>query len=118
MRNFRFPAGYAALDDFGRQYDADAVDRLVFLFDILDQQVEGFRAELFDRLPHVGDGRFVDVEGFVAVETGHGEVLRNAPAVAENGCQSVPLLPPVLHCPFRRKKVKGGLRPFFICCTR
>lgn len=39
--------------------------------------------------PHVGDGRFVDVESFVAVETGHGEVLRNAPAVAENGCQSV-----------------------------
>lgn len=29
-----------------------------------------------------------------------------------------PLLPPVLHCPFRRKKVKGGLRPFFICCIR
>ena len=39
-------------------------------------------------------------------------------AGGENGCQSVPLLPPVLHCPFRRKKVKGGLRPFFICCTR
>ena len=32
-------------------------------------------------------------------------------AGGENGCQSVPLLPPVLHCPFRRKKVKGGLRP-------
>ena len=30
----------------------------------------------------------------------------------------VPLLPSVLYCPFRRKKVKGGLRPFFICCTR
>ena len=39
-------------------------------------------------------------------------------AGGENGCPSVPLLPPVLHCPFRRKKVKGGLRPFFICCTR
>lgn len=38
-------------------------------------------------------------------------------AGGENGCPSVPLLPPVLHCPFRRKKVKGGLRPFFICCT-
>ena len=37
----------------------------------------------------ISDGRFVDVESFVAVETGHGEVLRNAPAVAENGCQSV-----------------------------
>ena len=35
-------------------------------------------------------------------------------AGGENGCPSVPLLPPVLHCPFRRKKVKGGLRPFFI----
>ena len=34
-------------------------------------------------------------------------------AGGENGCPSVPLLPPVLHCPFRRKKVKGGLRPFF-----
>ena len=33
-------------------------------------------------------------------------------AGGENGCPSVPLLPPVLHCPFRRKKVKGGLRPF------
>ena len=32
-------------------------------------------------------------------------------AGVENGCPSVPLLPPVLHCPFRRKKVKGGLRP-------
>ena len=30
-------------------------------------------------------------------------------AGGENGCPSVPLLPPVLHCPFRRKKVKGGL---------
>ena len=39
-------------------------------------------------------------------------------AGGENGCPSVSLLPPVLHCPFRRKKVKGGLRPFFICCTR
>lgn len=39
-------------------------------------------------------------------------------AGGENGCPSVPLLPPVLHCPFRRKKVKGGLRPFFICCIR
>ena len=28
-------------------------------------------------------------------------------AGGENGCPSVPLLPPVLHCPFRRKKVKG-----------
>ena len=35
-------------------------------------------------------------------------------AGGENGCPSVSLLPPVLHCPFRRKKVKGGLRPFFI----
>ena len=33
-------------------------------------------------------------------------------AGGENGCPSVPLLPPVLHCPFRRKKVKGL---FFIC---
>ena len=33
-----------------------------------------------------------------------------------NGCPSVPSLPLVLHCLFRRKKVKGGLRPFFICC--
>ncbi|WP_418845513.1 hypothetical protein, partial [Phocaeicola sp.] len=39
-------------------------------------------------------------------------------AGGENGCPSVPLLPPVLHCPFRRKKVKGGLRLFFICCIR
>ena len=31
-------------------------------------------------------------------------------AGGENGCPSVSLLPPVLHCPFRRKKVKGGLR--------
>jgi hypothetical protein len=35
-----------------------------------------------------------------------------------NGCPSVPSLPLVLHCLFRRKKVKGGLRPFFICCIR
>ena len=47
--------------------------------------------------------------------------LVDKPAIqylVENGCPSVPLLPPVLHCPFRRKKVKGSLRPFFICCTR
>ena len=30
-------------------------------------------------------------------------------AGGENGCPSVPLLPAVLHYPFRREKVKGGL---------
>ena len=35
-------------------------------------------------------------------------------AGGENGCPSVPLLPPhVLHCPFRRKKVKGGSATIF-----
>ena len=51
------------------------------------------------------------------------ETLRNVKkffleAKTGNGCPSVPSLPLVLHCLFRRKKVKGGLRPFFICCIR
>ena len=38
-------------------------------------------------------------------------------AGGENGCQSVPLLPPVLHCPFRRKKVDTPEMGCYICIT-
>ena len=54
-----------ALDDLGRQHDACAASGFVALFDALDQQIEGIGPEPFDGLADVGDGGFIDVEGFV-----------------------------------------------------